>query len=243
MTSMIEGQGAGALERAVPGASSNESWIAAHVARYDFAAHYARPAGRLLDLACGSGHGTALLAHRLPDVACVGVDLSADAIAIAKGRYGRSNTTFIRADGMTFDDAEGFDTIVSLETIEHLAHPAEFIERAARMLRPGGRIIASVPSTPSADANPYHLQDFTERSFERLFTRIGFRAVASLRLVEPFSNTPTFATKDVDRGEVLRRMLRHYVKHPASLLRRLAATIRYGLENRYITTAWERQKC
>lgn len=241
MTSMIKRQGTGALERAVPGASANESWIAVHVARYDFAAHYARPAGRLLDLACGSGHGTGLLADRLPGVACVGVDLDADAITLAKQRYARANTIFVQADGMTFEDADGFDTIVSLETIEHLADPRAFVERLARMLRPDGRIIASVPSTPSTDANPYHLQDFTEQSFARLFTRMGFRAVASLRLVDPISNTPTFASKDVDMRAVLRRMLRHYIKHPASLARRFAATLRYGLENRYITTAWQRR--
>ena len=241
MTSLIKRHGAGALERAVPGTSSNESWIAVHVARYDFASHYARPTGRLLDLACGSGHGTGLLAERLPGVVCLGVDIDADAISLAKGRYGRASTTFVRADGMTFEDADGFDTIVSLETIEHLADPGAFVERIARMLRPSGRIIASVPSTPSTDANPYHLQDFSEQSFARLFTRIGFRAVASLRLVDPFSNTPTFASKDVDTGEVLRRMLRHYVRNPTSFVRRVAATLRYGLENRYITTAWERR--
>lgn len=241
MTAMGQ-QRAGALERAVPGESPNESWIAVHVARYDFAAHYARQVGRLLDLACGSGHGTALLADRLPSVACVGVDLGADAIAHARERYGRANNTFAEANGMTFDDAQGFDTIVSLETIEHLADPEAFVERMASMLRPGGRIIASVPSTPSTDANPYHLQDFTEASFARLFTRLGFRGIASLRLVDPFSNTPTFSRKSGDKGRVLRRMLRHYIRRPVSLVRRVAATVRYGLENRYITTAWERSK-
>ena len=240
MTGTVERQGAGALERAVPEESANESWVAVHVARYDFAARYARPAGRLLDLACGSGHGTAVLADRLPDVTCVGVDLDADAIALAREHYGRANATFVRANGMTFHDAAGFDTIVSLETIEHLEDPSVFVERLARMLTSKGRIIASVPSTPSTDANPYHLQDFTEASFARLFTRLGFRSIASLRLADPFSNTPTFSSNRVDRGQVLRRMLGHYVKHPASLVRRVVATVRYGLENRYITTAWER---
>jgi 2-polyprenyl-3-methyl-5-hydroxy-6-metoxy-1,4-benzoquinol methylase len=231
---------AGPLERALPGQSTNESWVAVHVARYDFAAHYARPRGRLLDLACGSGHGTALLSTRLPNVECVGVDLDPEAIAVARERYSRPNATFLQGDGMTFADIQGFDTIVSLETIEHLADPQRFVERLTRMLRSGGRMIASVPSTPSTDANPYHLHDFTEESFARLFTRLGFRAVASIRLVDPFANTPTFSDNQVDRPQLIQRMVRHYARHPASFVRRVVATVRYGFENRYITTAWER---
>ena len=230
----------GPLERAIPGESTNESWVAVHVARYDFAAHYARPNGRLLDLACGSGYGTALLSTRLPNVECVGVDLDPVAIALACERYPRPNATFLQGDGMTLVDLQGFDTIVSLETIEHVAHPQRFVERLTGMLRPGGRMIASVPSTPSTDANPYHLHDFTEESFGRLFTRLGLRSVASIRLVDPFANTPTFSDKQVDRSQLIRRMVRHYARHPGSFVRRVIATVRYGFENRYITTAWER---
>jgi trans-aconitate methyltransferase len=228
----------GALERIVPDATPNESWLASHVARYDFASHYARRSGRLLDLACGSGHGTALLAERLPDVQCTGVDLDNDAIGIARQRYGRSNTTFIRANGMSFLDTAGFDTIVSLETIEHLDHPGGFVERLVWMLKPNGVLIASVPSTPSTDANPFHRQDFTEKSFARLFMGRGLTEIASLRLVDPFSNTPAFTSATMDRTAIVKRMLRYYGRHPVSFVRRLTATLRYGFENRYIVTAW-----
>ncbi|MGQ0713245.1 MAG: class I SAM-dependent methyltransferase [Gemmatimonadaceae bacterium] len=229
------------LERITPHHTPNESWLAVHVARYDFASRYARPSGRLLDIACGSGHGTALLAERLPDVECLGVDLDGGAIAGANAHYARRNTKFINADGMTFVDATGFDTLVSLETIEHLEQPGIFVDRLVSMLRPQGRLIASVPSTPSTDANPFHRQDFTEASFKRLFTRHGLREIASIRLVDPFTNTPAFSRHDVDRVDLIRRMLGHYVRHPMSFVRRVGATLRYGLENRYITTAWERQ--
>ena len=72
---------------------------------------------------------------------------------------------------MRFADPEGFDTIVTIETIEHLPNTVQFVSRIAGMLRPGGILIASVPTTPSVDGNPYHLHDFTERSFRRLFDR------------------------------------------------------------------------
>lgn len=239
MISSMPMTNAGPLERAVPEANPNESWLAIHVARYDFARRYARTSGRLLDIACGSGYGTALLGEGLPQVECSGADVDEEAIWLANGSYVRENTTFIRADGMTFVDRGGFDTIVSLETIEHLDQPDVFVKRLVAMLRPTGRLIASVPSTPSTDANPYHRRDFTEAGFRRLFLRHGLKEVASIRLVDAFANTPTFADKRVNKRSVLRRMLRHYVTNPASLVRRVNATIRYGFENRYITTAWE----
>lgn len=227
------------LERVAPHDGPNESWLALHVVRYDFASHYARPTGRLLDIACGSGHGTALLAERLPHVECVGVDVSSEAIADASVRYRRTNNTFICSDGMSYRDDDRFDTIVSLETIEHLDSPSGFVHRLVSMLRPRGRLIASVPSTPSTDANPFHRHDFTEASFRRLFADYSLREVASIRLVDPFANTPAFSQGRIRRPDVLRSIAAHYLAHPMSLVRRLAAVVQYGFENRYITTAWE----
>jgi trans-aconitate methyltransferase len=196
--------------------------------------------GRLLDIASGSGYGTALLADRHPAVQCTGVDIDSDAVAFASSAYGRPNVTFRQADAMTFSDEQGFDTIVSLETIEHLDVPQVFVDRLVAMLRPGGRIIASVPSTPSIDGNPYHRSDFTERSFVAMFERHGLNRVSWFRLVQPFSSTPSYTRQDASKARILRRLVRHYARHPDSLLRRLVATVRYGFENRYITAVWER---
>ena len=231
--------GASTLERLVPDETPDEGWLAVQVARYDFAAHYV-VGSRLLDLACGSGYGTYLLASRHPHVECLGVDIDPEAVRLAERTYIGENARYIQANAMTFSDAQGFDTIVTLETIEHLTHPRDFVDRLVFMLKPRGRIIASVPSTPSTDANPFHLQDFTEKSFNALFEGHGLTRISQLRLVDPFSNTPTFSRKDVDRGAVLKRMLRHYASHPMSLVRRIGATVRYGFENRYITAVWER---
>ena len=50
---------------------------------------------------------------------------------------------------MRSSDADGFDTVVSLETIEHVPDPAGFVSRLVALLRPGGVFIGSVPTTPS----------------------------------------------------------------------------------------------
>lgn len=72
------------LERLVPEAldprdDTGQATLALHLERYRFAASKLRP-GRVLDLACGVGYGSAILGER-PDVTVVGVDVAPDAIA------------------------------------------------------------------------------------------------------------------------------------------------------------------
>ena len=83
------------LERLVPDQVHAEDQAGAeslglHLRRYEFAAEHARP-GRLLDLACGVGYGTRLLADQRTDLqALTGVDLSPGAIggfAVLKVRF------------------------------------------------------------------------------------------------------------------------------------------------------------
>ena len=73
--------------------------------------------GRVLDLGCGSGYGTAELADTLPRI--VGLDRIAHDAANA-----RDNIDWVRADLRGNPLAPGsFNLIVSFQVIEHLAHP------------------------------------------------------------------------------------------------------------------------
>jgi hypothetical protein len=70
--------------------------------------------------------------------------------------------SYLCCDATEFRDAEGFDTIVSLETIEHVPNPAKMIANLADLLRSGGVLVASMPSTPTVDASPHHLHELPE---------------------------------------------------------------------------------
>ena len=142
------------LERLIPDQVHAEDRAGAeslelHLQRYEFAAQHAR-AGRLLDLACGVGYGTRLLADRRSDlVSLTGVDLSTGATEYAEGHYSCERVRYRQGDAMSFGgEGETFDTIVSLETIEHLPEPYTFFARLCGLLSPNGVLVAAPPPTP-----------------------------------------------------------------------------------------------
>lgn len=212
--------------------------LALHVQRYRFAASHLRP-GRVLDIACGVGYGAPLLAAR-PDVRVLGVDVSEDAIAYAQARNHDPRVEFRVADALDFEDSDGFDTIVSLETVEHVVDADLLIARLAGLLRPGGCLIGSVPTTPSTDLNPHYRRDFSERSFRRLISRRApaLREVAALRQVQAVSPLRVLARSERRMRDLRASLPHYYLAHPGSLVRRILATLRFGFSNRYLTVAW-----
>ena len=233
------------LERLVPDNLSEtdvtgRGTLELHIERYRFAARHAA-SGRALDIACGVGYGTRLLADENPGLSsCLGVDLSRDAVRYAEARYARSGVSFAQDDALEFRDAEGFDTIVSLETLEHVSDPQLLIDNLSHMLRLGGVLVASVPTTPSVDLNPHHLHDFTERSFRRMVRGHPLRERAHLLQVQAVSPTAVLRRSEERLSDRRPHLLRYYARHPEACLKRVWATLRYGFANRYFTIAWQR---
>ncbi len=238
------------LERIVPGLleegdEAARDVLRVHVERYEFAALHANP-GRLLDIACGVGYGTRMLADRNPALeSALGVDLSRDAIERASSEYACERVSYRQADAMHFADVDGFDTIVSLETIEHVDDPVGLIARLVGLLRPGGRLIASVPTTPSVDVNPYHQTDFTEGSFRRILAAHEGAEVDALRQSQTIPLRTILGLDGAEGGERLSRLRpnlpAYYARHPGALAGRIWTTLRYGFTNHYLTVVWDRR--
>lgn len=236
---------ASTLERLVPdfiedGDATGRATYDLHVERYAFAARHARP-GRLLDCACGVGYGTRLLADLGPGVIhSTGVDLSDDAVDYAKSRYADLRIDFVTADALAFRDAAGFDTIVSLETIEHVPDPDALIAHLVALLRPGGVLVASVPVTPSTDVNPHHRTDFTEASFRARFVRHGLLEIDALRQVQKFNPVRMVLRTEKRLSDLRRGLPLYYLRHPRQLGKRLWSSAVDGFANKYLTVAWQR---
>jgi SAM-dependent methyltransferase len=130
-------------ERFIPGVKG-EIWVE-HWHRYHFAARWA--AGkRVLDVACGEGYGSALLARCAAHV--TGVDIAQPAVDHARAAYdGVTNLQFARASCTELPLADAsIDVAVTFETIEHITGQARFLDELARVLKPDGVLILSCPN-------------------------------------------------------------------------------------------------
>jgi len=119
--------------------------------------------------------------------------------------------------------------------------PELFLAHLVSLLRPAGVLIASVPTTPSVYLTPHHLSDFTARSFRRMGGRHGLVELDCLEQVQRLSPLELFRGERFKRENLRPSLLRYYLGHPRATLRRILATLRYGLANRYLTVVWQRE--
>ena len=157
-------------ERTLPDVPAENYWFRRHLAVYEWIA--ARVGGlRVLDLACGEGYGSDVLARTAASV--VGVDANPEAHEHARLRYRRENLRFERGLIETFSAPA--DAVVFLQTIEHLADPGAALERARSLVGERGAVFVSTPNVrtlapkgASRSDNPWHVHEYHADEFERL---------------------------------------------------------------------------
>jgi 2-polyprenyl-3-methyl-5-hydroxy-6-metoxy-1,4-benzoquinol methylase len=152
---------------------------ATHVHRYEFAARLCQ-AGRVADVCCGTGYGSEILSRTAAAVR--GVDLSEEAIASARGRYGDDEAgklTFESGDALEFLRAAGageFDMVVCFEGLEHVQDASAVVTEMARLAESGTALALSLPNSRLFnEQNEFHVTDY---GFEEM------RAVAE-RFADP----------------------------------------------------------
>ena len=96
---------------------------------------------RAVDLGCGTGVHTELLADRFGEV--LGVDLSAPMVEHARRHRGRPNVDYRRADLRDVTPgADGrFDVVFSAYTLHHVPELSTALHRMRSLVRPGGRVL------------------------------------------------------------------------------------------------------
>jgi SAM-dependent methyltransferase len=103
------------------------------------------PAGsNVLEVGCGVGAQTLILARRSSDARFTSIDMSAESIAEAKRRVdaaGLTNVRFEQADIFALPNkADSFDHVFVCFVFEHLSRPREALAILKDLLRPGGTI-------------------------------------------------------------------------------------------------------
>ena len=232
------------LERIVPdelraGEATGEETLRLHMGRYQFAQqHLIR--GSLLDIACGVGYGTRLLSENSLITTALGVDIDDGAVQYAAKRYATARLSYVRSDALQFSSSQTFDNIVSLETIEHVDDPRAVFAHFVGLLAPGGRLIASVPVTPSVDGNPHHKTNFSVRSFRAMGIAFSLKFVNSLTQLQPFSPWAVATRQEARAAHMRRDLARFYLSNPSHLMLRVWSTLTVGFVNKYLTVVWEK---
>lgn len=149
-----------------------------HIARYMMVKPLCG-GGRVLDVACGEGYGSYLMASKWGASHVTAVDVSEEAIASAKSNFTVANADFIcmSASGLLERFVPGqFDLIVSLETIEHLPDPEAFLDNIKSLAHERTDIVISCPNDywyyPDDDQkNPFHLRKYRLKEFVEMVSR------------------------------------------------------------------------
>lgn len=162
-----------------------------HLNRYEFAVQQLKAVGAdtILDLACGVGYGSQLLALET-QARITAVDIDNAALEHAKQYFPAPKIDYVLGDAraLTFDSAE-FDAIVSFETIEHVDFAEQLVEHYHRWLKPGGYLICS---TPNQDVMPFdkekfrfHVKHFTNEELVSLLNQAGFYDIELYAQLDP----------------------------------------------------------
>ena len=159
-------------ERTLPDVPAENYWFQRHLTVYQWIAE--RVGGsRVLDMACGEGYGSDVLAQVAKAV--VGVDANPEAHDHARLRYRRPNLTFERGMVENFGQPGEFDAVVFLQTIEHVQDPQAVLSHFRRLLAPGGVAYVSTPNVltlagpgRTKSDNPWHVREYRAQEFDQL---------------------------------------------------------------------------
>jgi SAM-dependent methyltransferase len=143
-----------------------------------------QPGRQLLDFGCSRGDWLALLARRGWQVA--GVDGDARAVEAARSHFGLQVEL---GDAESWQEtANSLDALSLLHVLEHTHHPAAFLARCHRALRPNGLLLLRVPAFESLQSRllgkawkglepPRHLWQFTYKGLFNLLEKNGFTII------------------------------------------------------------------
>ena len=146
---------------------------------------------RILEVGCRAGN---LTQHFYEGNEVVGIDVDRNALAEFEERLGlKGQWVDVDSEDIPFKDSE-FDLVVISEVMEHLRFPRHALVEIARVLRPGGRIVGSVPNAFRVrnrikflfgrpyESDPSHLRSYSHTllraELDSVFNRIEIHPIS-----------------------------------------------------------------
>jgi SAM-dependent methyltransferase len=162
----------------------------------------ARRGERVLDLGCGAGRFVAALRDAGADP--VGVEIAEAALERARRNAPGADLRAVEPDGSLPLEHGSIDLVWCSEVLEHVADTAHLLLEMRRVLRPGGRVLITVPFHGRVkaavigllrfdrhfDPTGQHLRFYTQSSLTRTLREAGFDDVQ----VRPWGGPPLLRT-------------------------------------------------
>jgi len=167
------------------------------------------PGARVLDLGCGVGSNTALLADHVGEKGCVvGVDKSTEMVAAARERVSGANVSFETADAIALPfDAESFDAVWIERTLVHIDDADRALGECKRVLAPGGMVVVAELDYAGVLIDDPKTPDFSDRILaetvapaahprmgRELLRRLACAGFTPSELADHLHRIPDFAT-------------------------------------------------
>lgn len=147
------------------------------IERYKWACKYISLGAAVANAACGANYGTPML--MLAGAAkVVGFDSGPEQQRVSQSK-GYGEFRLVDIEKMTFSE---FDTLVCIETLEHLKNPRAFLENLDWRLQ---TLVLTTPIVPTKHLNPHHLHDFTEEQILGWLACTGWNVVSKDYQADP----------------------------------------------------------
>lgn len=131
------------------------------------------PGARILEVGCGPGGNLELL-KRFGAVEAIEPDAESRAFAAASANVAVHDGRL--PDALRVAQAS-YDLVAAFDVIEHVDDDKGAVKAIARLLKPGGLLLATVPAHPwmwsAHDARHHHKRRYTRRAFAALFAPAG----------------------------------------------------------------------
>jgi SAM-dependent methyltransferase len=146
-----------------------DSLLALHAAGYRTVIERLGP-GAVLDVGCGQGFESARFLHAGRRV--VGADYSAEAVELAREKYGDAGLDVAQMNALALGFAEGsFDWACSSHLIEHFDEPEGHVAELSRVMKDDGTVFFLTPNAPADFENPFHIHLFEPTELRGLLSK------------------------------------------------------------------------
>lgn len=153
-------------ERASEQSPSDNVLFQRQLFAYEYAAKEIK--GRVLEIGCGEGYGTRMLAEKVFDYTAIDKFVPTNMQNFSKVKFLQMEVPYLSS----FQD-NSFDSIICFQLIEHIEDDKTLLKEIHRVLAPSGKLYLTTPNVETTlTRNPYHIREYTTDQFRKFFDSI-----------------------------------------------------------------------